>query len=983
MSVLLLAWIVAFGWAGELNGADNPSQGSAFDFQSALAAINSSYSQNATTASAAAKTGVMNALAMGFTTGGSNVNLGMAFDNSRAAEGISIQTYGLNMASKVGSSGSVMNSGMYFSQLGSAGKLGINLAQKGGAQPAPVESKSDMALWNDSTFNLGSGTLKLNYRNIGSNFTGFNVLRNGNAASADFLNQAEREKGIQRLGVQLNYAMGKNSSTLIDVGRISDNGHDIIKNSFKIGGDSLSLSMDMRSIDREFSRFSDLAEGERDQWAREKGVSRSNIQLGFASSQGNGVQNLLGRSEITDTSGKIMTQFLNFTGKGLSLSVYDSKVDSGFARLGDLANDERVQMALRIRQQFDPNAKAGNITGEDLAHIGSETGIERRSIRTNFQSGGMSTMLQMLNVVSGGVGINRQGLSIRNGNYGISGFVQSIDPAFGALSALSPIEKQNFGNESGMRRMNFAGDVALNPALHVGTTYARVTSDDSSLLRYGLSMTGDKFNMGLRFRTIDPNFTRIRDLADSDREALASEQGMRVMDLTSHLQASDRLTIDSFFYNAKHSTLDLFKKQLRNSVMYRLTDKTSLSLFTDKVDSGSTTQLAQTDHRVMALTHQLNGIDLNLSQDVASSEDSSGNQSALTTNVFRVRLDPMDSTSLVTDYKSVTNMDGVIENKTLYTLDRKLSTTMAFKGTRLIAQTIDSNTVTQEYKLSERLFGSLNVGVTYGDTLVNNAPTGQTRELSLIPDSRSEIGPFKQIKWDLRLADVTSAGNTVAATRSVNLSSEVAGKTVTLGYASSVTAQGVLPNMFTVEIKESNPNPNNPITYNVSYKPYIQSSTLHPVMARSFGLGWNIDAKNKFTYSYDSCNKANNRYNYESWGLEKYVLTSALTAQIGLVGAWEGNYDYQNSIDRKTFSLGLQGKFSKLHTLEASYGLDSIITPSGSGSAHSLRLKYDYQLNADHYLSLNGTFTKWVGTRPADADTDDIHYQIDYRMLFN
>lgn len=518
---------------------------------------------------------------------GAKSTLGITYSSNAAVanQSYDVLTYGLNLTTSLGKKSSMTNM-MYLSTPQESGRISLN----GQANKNAPKPESDNMFLHNSVLESGNLTVKMNYQDVGKDFSGFTALKQQKVAPIEILNQLEKEKGVQRMGFQAEMKMSQDATTGLSWSHIGDEGGDIVKQSFKIGDSKLKFNADMQKIDKGFNRFKDLAENERGQWAKERGMERTNLQLSVAPMKGmakDAAWNTLTMNTIGDDSGKLNTRSLNFASKGFSISSSETSVDEGFKRLGDLTDAERAEMALQIRKQFDPNATIASVNDNDKKQILAEAGISRRNTLMNFDMGTSNVKLGMLNISDKSGGITRQSLSLQNKNVKITGFMQEIDKDFTRLGVLAPIEQQNFARESGMSRMNLAAEFAMKPGMALNTSFSRVSSDTGSLLKYGLNYANKKFRVSANYMDMDPEFKRVMDLADADKAKLAAEQGMRRYDLTTHLQASKSLTIDSFFYDAKHATSDLFKRQLLNNITYNPAKGPKLTLFMDQISSGS------------------------------------------------------------------------------------------------------------------------------------------------------------------------------------------------------------------------------------------------------------------------------------------------------------------------------------------------------------------------------------------------------------
>ena len=915
---------------------------------------------------------------------GQNASVGLTYGYSASAAngGADMTTYGLNLTNKVGQRGSMSNL-VYVSTPQDSKRTSLNF--QGGAQDTSQETaKQDRLFLHNSDLSLGQLNVKMNFQDVGRDFAGFATMRQQKSTPDVQIKQLEKEKGLQRMGMQAGYKLGLKSSTDLSWSRITEGGSDILRQSLGFTANQFKLNMNVQDIGRDFTRFADLAEAERGQWEKERGIRRTDFQLGFAGSSGANsanAWNMFRMGEISDISGKISRSSFNYTGDGLSFFMSENKVDSGFARLYDIKQEDRAQMALAIRRQFDPNAQSKSVTGADLAHILAETGIGRRNYGTSMRMGKINTSLQMVNINSAGGDIDRNSISLQGKDYRVSAFTQNIDRGFTNMTGLAPLEKLNFGNEYGMRRTNMTGEVRLNPELRLATSFANVTDNTAELQKYGLSLTGSKYNIGLRFQNIAPNFTRILDLADSDRTAMEAEQGMRRWDISTHFVASKSVIVDNYFYNARHSAEDLFKRQLKNSVMINMKNGPRISLLMDGVNSGSTDQTTNFMRRVVALNHTMGSLSMNASQDLAVTEDWMGNENKVESKVLRMAADVSSKMSLVGDWKNIDNSNGTFEDTKTLRMSARVSPAMTLTSMRSVTMTEQAETVSQEYGISGKASDNLNIGFKVGNTVQNGQVIGNLREISLTPGRAQDCGMFKQLKWSLRWAEVESQGNITSQNRAVGVNTLVLNHRISAEYGTSITKDGQQPTNCRFSVK-SNDNPQDRMHYNLSYKALDLPGIKDTFIIRRFSADWRIDDNTRLDYNYSSLNERSIT-TIDPVGTERYKLTSIINKSLSANTQWESVYDNTKDESKTTLSFGLTGKLSQTQTLEASYGFENVLTSAGSGLAHTFRMKYDVQMSPDRYLSLSGKYINWSGEKPTGYNGDDAVFHLDFKALFN
>lgn len=909
---------------------------------------------------------------------GQSTTLGLtyAYNTALANSAYDVVTYGLNLNTTLGK-GSSMTNMLYYSTPKESGRLSMNAA---GAK-AP-EMKSDNMFVHSSNLQSGNFGVKFSFQDVGNDFSGFTALKQQNAAPTDVLNQLEKEKGIRRMGLQADYKMGKDGSTGLGWSQIGDAGGTIQRQSLSLGDSKLKFNANFQSIDQKFTRFADLAEAERGQWAKEGGMKRSSYQLALAPLKGMAAGsswNTLSMNDVSDKSGKLSTRALGFAGKGFSLSILDTKVDKGFARLGSLSDAERNQMALNARQEFDPNAAAGSVTDADRAHVLRETGVDRRNMRGAFAMKGGQGSLQMLDITTDTGQVSRQSMGLQGKNWQMNAVFQSID-ANTKLSMLAPVEQANFGNETGMRRTNLSAGMALKSGMQLATQFSQVNSQDGGVTKLGFSMNSQKLSLSARYQDIDPRFNRVADLADADKGAMAAEQGMKRYDLTAHYVASKSITVDSYFYDAKHSTSDLFKREIRNAFAYNPVKGPKVNFFRDEVSSGSSKAATQFLHETYTLDHKLGVFKFNALQDTVTVQNPGAQDQTTQLRTLHFNTESKGRMSLVGDWKSVKQPDGKFEDTQTLNLNYTMSSKMVFTGLRTAIKTDQYTVTTQVYGVTGKLSKELNLAAKFGDTVVNGLTTGKVRELSLNPNAAKDYGAFKQVNWSLRYAEVQNAGKIQTLSDGAKLDTTLMKHKLALEYIGAVNANGTSQIVRSFSVA-GDPDPKKALKYSLSYK--VRDPGAGPsIYIRKYDAEWAVNPYTKLTYNYASSTEKPDG-TVDPAGVERLRLTTPLSKRLGFVGQWEGSRNPAQQLAKNTLSLGLAGKLSTIGTFEASYGFDRVTTPGVLTASHTYKVKYDYQENADHYLTFSGLVVDWSGPRPANVSADDLQFQLDYKTLFN
>lgn len=719
------------------------------------------------------------------------------------------------------------------------------------------------------------------------------------------------------------------------------------------------------------------------QLAKEHGIKRTGIELGFgqgASSALNGLR----MNQISDASGNVSVQALGFSSGSFGFSMTDTKVDRGFARLGDLSTDDRKQMALRIRQEFDSNAQATSVTNDDLNHIASETGISRQNFLGNMKLGDSIAGFQMLNIGNESGGIMRNTISFQGKDYHISGLVQSIDSNFNALGTLAPVEKAAFGNETGLSRSGLMGEFKIGQGLHLTTSTSNVTDQSSGagLSKYTLALAGNGFSAGMRYVDINPGFARLGDLADSDKANMVPELGMKRWDFTTHFTVGQDLSLDNYYYDAKHSSMDLFRNQLRNSLLYNPAHGPKLSMTVDEVDSGATENPMKFEHETMSFSDVMGSISVNSAEDRTAGVDQTGANTLQDTRTAHFATDPSAQTSLVGDLKDACDQTGAFDDLRTLKAATNLSPSVQLTSASTqeftnLHQEVDRNIGVQDKSLL-----GLSMGFKVGRTTLDGGAAGSMYELTIGAPKPCDCGMFKQFKWGLKYGEVINCGNVQSETQSMRIETLTLNHKLMLEYDTTVLNSVTQPSTLSFAIT-GDPNPTNRLHYGFSYQSVTRTLTQDTAMVRQFNADWAMDSDTKFLYSFAAYDQPSYA-SLDPCGFERYKVSRAFTKDLAGNVSWEANRNYYAGWTKTSLRFGLSGKTPEINAVDVSYGFDSYFGAGlTNGSAHSIRVKYDSRISKENIIGLSANYLIWTGARPDGWTGDDAYFLASVTNIFD
>lgn len=486
------------------------------------------------------------------------------------------------------------------------------------------------------------------YQNVGSNFSAFGMLQ-GSDLEDNTVKQLEKEKGITRLGFGLNGGNPKsvafsNNFLSIDDGRgsiefqnygISTSNLDIYYNARKIdpafnrftdiaeenraqlqkekgidreefggglksGGLALkfgqssikqqsgagiekqSLSFESawlkasfqeQSIAAGFSRVGDLAEKEREQWARERGMSRKSVDLAIPKGKGKDLVTFF-QKNIAYDGRSLDAMGMSFNDAKFSAEYWSVDSDQGFQRIGDLSGEEKHSFAERILGMYGYEKKP---TDDDKNRLAQEGGLSRNFLSVSASPTAKTGIsFSSIGIAGANGGITNDAIKLQAGNYGLEYRKMSIDTSFSRIGDLLDAEKKLYGQQNGFDRQDLSFNGKLNAKTSFGLKMLDVDSENGGLQRLSANLKGAGFEFDGNIRRVDDNFSRVTDVNDSEKDLFAQLAGYDQYDVRFKFDALKNVKINSFIYDATNGQEDLhrFKRELQ--VQFSPDSKTDL-----------------------------------------------------------------------------------------------------------------------------------------------------------------------------------------------------------------------------------------------------------------------------------------------------------------------------------------------------------------------------------------------------------------------
>jgi hypothetical protein len=284
--------------------------------------------------------------------GGLSMMMGLGM-TERTADGavLSSNVFGFNSGMSLGGgklSGLFLHSQRERNDVVGGMQLGLN-ARAGEAENA--EGSSTFLVQNYATKMLG-GSAEIDYQDIDKEFTSFSAVGAAGFDAAK-VNQFRSERGLTRLGVSLNDLKVGGLGLSQSFRNVKDEGGSIEWRKYGVRSGGLSLQFEGRSVDDTFQRFRDIAEQDREQLMRERGMSRQTLSGEFAQKMGKISFNA--NSVVDDRTGQGITRReASLDTSRVKMSLGDQEVAAGFNRWDSILGQEKATWGLEagLRRQW-------------------------------------------------------------------------------------------------------------------------------------------------------------------------------------------------------------------------------------------------------------------------------------------------------------------------------------------------------------------------------------------------------------------------------------------------------------------------------------------------------------------------------------------------------------------------------------------------------------------------------------------------------
>lgn len=366
--------------------------------------------------------------------------------------------------------------------------------------------------WRNAGFQLNGAKFAWSQQYVDPGFNRFNDLREQDRG------QLARERGLDRqtLGIQTPWNGFKLNFDALRVDTRTGDG--LHRQNLTLATPRFGLTFSEQRIEEGFTRFGDLRENERGQWARERGITRQN--LGFRTDTFR-LPIAYDARQIRSDRGDLKSVNASIQGRGWSFTHANRAADPGVGFFGSMTEDDIKHYVEGAVRMFDPGY---NFRGEDRGGYWQTAGLERTGWRFSLDGKGQGLSLNQVVISNGSETLVENTLRAQAGKTQFSLRQQNASDGFNAGPRLLWSEQQRLGTAAGLDKtdFSFASEFAATKFNFDGM-WARDGEGDITRQAFALDRPG----LFLRYdrRAVDESFRSIGGMIDPERELLSSLHG--------------------------------------------------------------------------------------------------------------------------------------------------------------------------------------------------------------------------------------------------------------------------------------------------------------------------------------------------------------------------------------------------------------------------------------------------------------------------
>jgi hypothetical protein len=858
----------------------------------------------------------------------------------------------------------------------------------------------------------GGASLYWNSRWIDPEFARFKDLKEEERG------QWAKEKGIGResLGGAFAFAGG---GLKFDQNEIRDLGGAIRRSNYSLDTSLLTIGLYEQEIGSGFSRFHDLAEGEKGQWAKEKGWKRSGFSLQLADLYGRKeTWNSYQQHEIHTADGDMSRRALNLTGAGWGVLWKSTKIDAGFGGVGSLRGDEIDALISDAHEFYGDGSKGKN----DKKDVLRQAGIDRDYTRLTLDQPFGKFAFDQLKMAEANGGIQRTRFGLDAGKLSFNYLDQEIDSGFGRMGDLLEFERKLYANEVGLHRRQWSLGYSFAKDGVLSLSDLAIDGEEGGLSRQRISLKAGNYDLTANFRKVDESFGRAGDLADPEKQLLSELRGFSQWDFSGKVKLLKNLQAELFLFDANNPTAGVGRDQTKYFLSWAPDGATSLSYLNDRLEQGSAAEsLNDYFHQKTSYSRNLGALGM-----FSGYRDRELRTGVLTDEVektvdhWRYEGAPIGGFKLLAEQTNTRDAAGNFEDIFVRGISGKLTPRMdvAFsektidrdgnrasevhrtygmgydlgKGSKLnwsymrLLTSAGSGKAVQKWGLTQTAVGNLQLSANYVEERVDGTNTKATGVLGLQTVKPFSLGPLTNAMFSFNFNSLADQATTKKEDKMMSFTADWGTNKLGVSYNGVMTGSGVRA-VDRVYSFSTNPDEKLPFHFGVNYKIRTLPDGVQQ-MVRTYHLDYKLG--DRLTLVHDLNGNPEKKAKDVPFGtVINPTGTSNWALNYRLNGLLSLKADYLTLYDDTKGKVSRKGGFRLLgkspggnHFWDVGYDVDASTLNGDSTIAHTFSLGYRFEVNPNNSVRLSLAHTQYEHDVPDGRSRDWITGSLDYSLRF-
>lgn len=936
----------------------------------------------------------------------------------------------------------------------------------------------------------------VDYREIGSNFNGFEAMQGADGIASDVLNQWQKEKGVTRLGYNFGYGQGKNdfstsflrisdgfgnvekrganltlgASTFYwntrwvdptfrrfgdlaeggeaaqwgrekgitresmggalaftgatlkyDQNQIKDGGGELQRRDLAIETQSMKLSHYEQSVDSGFTRFNDLAEGEKGQWVKERGFKRTGFTLQLADVfRRKNLWNSYAENRVHTSAGDLLRRNMAFGGVGFGVSWLSTSVEAGFGGLASLRPDEQESILREIKTSYNPADT--NLTDKDRQFLVRQVGLERDYKRFTLDQKFGKIDVDMLGISDDHGDVRRWRFNFGSKSLSLNYLDQSIDPLFGRLGDLLDVERAAYGNGVGLRHTLMLGSLTLPKGGALTASQLAVSGETGGLGRQSFNLRSGNYDLTATFRRVDDTFLRSMDVPDPEKQLLADLRGYEQSDLTGKIRLMKNLSLELFHFDANNTGMNVDRSQTKYFVNWAPDKLTSVTHLNDRLRAASQIQnLNDYMHEKTTLARNLGKLGKFTGfQEREASLGSLMNGVERTTQYWKYEGSPIGGYALTEERLTTTDTAGNSEaiqlhgisgkatkrltlsfsEKTIerdekradeshttyavgYDLGKGMSVNYAF--TRAL-NSMGRGRALQSWALSQSVLGNLQFSAAYNEDRMDATNTKAGANIGISTPKPFRIGPLRNAQFSLGYQSQADQTVWKQENKLASASADWGTNKLAWSYSGVITPSGdrAVDRTFSFS---TNADAKLPFHMALSHKIRTLPGGVQQII-RNYHLDYKVG--DRFTLVHDLASNPERHQDNVPFstvinptGTANWALTWKVNRTYDLTANYLTTYDFTKAQIARRGGMTLTTKTGTgLNLWQVGYSVEGSTLNGRSAIAHTVSVGYSFNLNPLNSISFGVSDTQYQHFTPAERSRNSLAGKVDYTLRF-